>query len=194
MFDAAAADPAGPGVRALLDRADVALRGRTPGVFVVTAYRPSGAWPLAWSGVPSDIPVEPVAGPETFFLAPGPLGLRLIYVKPVLDPASRHRVGVIVAERVVSSSPGIRTIVLEGVLAMPIPVPVTVQPYSAATAARGFVVGAPNGQPLLVAQVSAQSIQDARESWRGRTSAVVLGILSLTLIVSMPRCCDGASR
>jgi len=185
LFDAAAADPAGPGVRALLDRADVALRGRTPGVFAVTAYRPSGAWPLAWSGVPSDIPVEPVAGPETFFLAPGPLGLRLIYVKPVLDPASGHRVGVVVAERVVSSSPGIRTIVLEGVLAMPTPVPVTVQPYSAAAAARGFVVGAPNGQPLLVAQVSTQSIQDARASWRGRTSAVVLGILALTLIVSM---------
>ena len=55
LFDAAAADPAGAGVRALLDRADQALRGRTAGVFAVTAYRPSGAWPLAWSGVPSEI-------------------------------------------------------------------------------------------------------------------------------------------
>jgi hypothetical protein len=50
LFDTAAADPAG--ARPLLDRADQALQGRTAGVFAVTAYRPSGAVPLAWSGVP----------------------------------------------------------------------------------------------------------------------------------------------
>ena len=38
------------------------------GVFAVTAYRPSGV-PLAWSGVPSEVPVERIAGPETYFLA-----------------------------------------------------------------------------------------------------------------------------
>ena len=63
LFDAAAADPAGAGVRALLDRTDQALRGRTAGVFAVTAHRPSGA-PLAWSGVPSEIPAERISGPE----------------------------------------------------------------------------------------------------------------------------------
>ena len=59
--------------------------------------------------MPSEIGVERIAGPETFFVAPGPLGLRLIYIKPVLDPVSGHRVGVVAAERVVSSSRGIRT-------------------------------------------------------------------------------------
>ncbi|HKY19735.1 MAG TPA: HAMP domain-containing sensor histidine kinase [Vicinamibacterales bacterium] len=186
LFDAAAADPAGPAVRVLLDRADQSLRGRAAGVFAVTAYRPSGAWPLAWSGVPSDIPAEPVMGPETFFLAPGPLGLRLIYILPVLDPSTNHRVGVVVAERVVSSSQGIRAVVSEGVLAMPTSVPVTVQPYSAAAAPGRFVVNAPNGQALLVAQVSAQSIQNGRARWRAHASAVVLGLLALTVIVSMP--------
>ena len=186
LFDAAAGDPAGPGVRALLDRADQALRGRTAGVFAVTAYRPSGARPLAWSGVPSDIPVERIAGPEAFFLAPGPLGLRLIYVRPVLDPAGTNRVGVVVAERIVSSSQGIRPGLSEGVLVMPTSVPVMVQPHSPAAAGSGFVVNAPNGQPLLIAQVDTPSIQDARSSWRGRTSAVVLGILALTFLVSMP--------
>ena len=107
LFDTAAADPAG--ARPLLDRADRALQGRTAGVFAVTAYRPSGAWPLAWSGVPSEIGVERIAGPETFFVARGPLGLRLIYIKPVLDPVTGNRVGVIAAERLVSSSRGIRT-------------------------------------------------------------------------------------
>jgi len=186
LFDAAAADPAGGGVRALLDRADQALRGRTAGVFAVTAYRPSGAWPLAWSGVPSEVPIERIGGPDTFFAAPGPLGLRLIYIKPVLDPASTHRVGVVVAERVVSSLRGIRTRTPEGVLAMPTVVPVTVRPYEPGAQANGFVVDSPKGQPLLLAHVSSQSIQEARATWRTRTAAVVLGILALTLIVSMP--------
>ncbi len=185
LFDAAAADPAGPGVRALLDRADQALRGRTPGVFAVTAYRPSGAWPLAWSGVPSEILVERIAGPETYFVAPGPLGLRLIYVKPVLDPSSLHRVGVVVSERVVSSLRGIRMPTDEGVLAMPTIVPVTVRPHSA-SGTNSFVVESPNDQPLLVAQVDGQAIQEARATWRRHISAAVLSILALTVIVSFP--------
>ena len=135
LFDTAAADPAG--ARPLLDRADQALQGRTAGVFAVTAYRPSGAWPLAWSGVPSEIGVERIAGPETFFVARGPLGLRLIYIKPVLDPVSGHRVGVIAAERLVSSSRGIRTAAPEeGVLSLPTLVPVTVRPHDPRERAR----------------------------------------------------------
>ena len=106
LFDTAAADPAG--ARPLLDRADQSLQARTAGVFAVTAYRPSGAWPLAWSGVPSEIAIDRIAGPEAFFVTPGPLGLRLVYIKPVPDPLSGHRVGVIAAERVISSSGGIR--------------------------------------------------------------------------------------
>ena len=98
-------------------------------MFAVTAYRPSGT-PLAWSGVPSEIDVERLVGPETYFVAPGPLGLRLIYIKPVLDPASGHRVGVIAAERVVTSSTGMRSVTPgEGQLALPTLAPVTVRPY-----------------------------------------------------------------
>ena len=113
--------------------------GRTAGVFAVTAYRPSGT-PLAWSGVPSEIEVDRIAGPETFFVAHGPLGLRLIYIKPVLDPVSGHRVGVIAAERLVSSSRGIRTAAPEeGVLSLPTLVPVTVRPHDPRASAAGFV-------------------------------------------------------
>ena len=161
LFDTAAADPAG--ARPLLDRADQALHGRTAGVFAVTAYRPSGAWPLAWSGVPSEIEVERIAGPETFFVAHGPLGLRLIYIKPVLDPVSGNRVGVIAAERLVSSSRGIHTAAPEeGVLSLPTLVPVTVRPHDPRATAPGFVIQSPLGQPLLIARVTPQAIQDTR--------------------------------
>ena len=181
LFDAAAADPAGLAVRTLLDRADQALRGRAQGVFAVTAYRPSGAWPLGWSGVPSDVPLDRIAGPETFFVAPGPLGLRLIYVKPVLDPGTGHRVGVVVAERVISSAQQIGPPASE-VLAIPTLVPVTVQPY--VPNSDGFVVAAPNGSPLLVARVPPDAIRDGRARYHNRTSALVLGLLALTLIIA----------
>ena len=184
-FDTAAVDPAG--ARPLLDRADQALQGRTAGVFAVTAYRPSGAWPLVWSGVPSEIGVERIGGPEAFFVARGPLGLRLIYIKPVLDPVSGHRVGVIAAERLLSSSRGIRTVAPEeGLLSLPTLVPATVRPYDPQGNAPGFVIQSPLGQPLLVARVTPAAIDQTRARWRGNISAIVLGILALTLIVAMP--------
>jgi signal transduction histidine kinase len=192
LFDTAAADPAG--ARSLLDRADQALQGRAAGVFAVTAYRPSGT-PLAWSGVPSEITVERTAGPEAFFVARGPLGLRLIYIKPVLDPVSGHRVGVIAAERLVSSSRGIRTAApAEGVLSLPTQVPVTVRPHDSSldgaqdkeSGASAFVVQSPLGQPILVARVTPEAIRDTRARWRSNISAVVLSILALTIVIAMP--------
>ena len=119
LFDAAAVDPTGPGVRALLDRADQVIRGRPPGLFAVTAYRPSGVWPLAWSGPASDIPTAIVDGPESVSVITGALGLRLLYVKPVLDPADSRRVGVVIAERVLTQSQGIRNAASQGRLEMP---------------------------------------------------------------------------
>jgi len=184
LFDTAAAGPAG--ARPLLDRADRALLGRTAGVFAVTAYRPSGT-PLAWSGVPSEIEVDRIAGPDAFFVARGPLGLRLIYIKPVLDPVNGHRLGVIAAERLVSSSRGIRTAAPdEGLLSLPTLVPVTVRPYDPLASVSGFVIQSPLGQPLLVARVTPDAIHETRAQWRGNISAVVLGILTLTLIVALP--------
>jgi signal transduction histidine kinase len=186
LFEAADADPAG--ARALLDRTDQSLDGRAPGTFAVTAYRPIGAWPLAWSGVPSEIPVERIGGPEEFFVAPGPLGLRLIYIRPVLDPSLSHKVGVVAAERVLSASRGIRTLDSEVVLSMPTIAPVVVRPHQLARPndPNSFIVRSPAGQPLLDARVSSESIQAARSAWRGKVSAVVLVILALALVVSIP--------
>jgi signal transduction histidine kinase len=120
-------------------------------------------------------------------VAPGPLGLRLVYIKPVLDPISGNRVGVIAAERLVSSSRGVRTASPEdGVLSLPTLVPAIVRPYDSGANAPGFVVQSPAGQPLLVARVTSEAVQETRARWRGNISAVVLGILALTLVVSLP--------
>jgi signal transduction histidine kinase len=188
LFDAAARDPAGPSATALFDRADQSLQGRTPEVFAVTAYRPSGSGtPLAWSGRPSDIPVERLSEAEAFFVESGPLGLRLVYVRPVTDASTSHRLGMIAAERVLSASRGIRAPSTDPALAIPTLLPVTVRPHDASRtdAGRTFVIAAPNGAPLLDASVSPGALRDARAEWRRNIAAVALTILAFTLIVSI---------
>ena len=50
---------------------------------------------------------------------------------------------------------------------MPTVVPVTVRPHNADAVPDGFLIDAPNGGPLLVAQISAPAIREARVRWRG---------------------------
>ncbi len=163
LFDAAAVDAAGPGVRALLDRADQVIRGRPTGLFAVTAYRPSGAWPLAWSGPASDVPAELVAGPESFLVTPGALGLRLLYIKPVLHPADNRRVGVVVAERVDHA------VARDSHRRIGRPLGDGAPRYQSASNrtirrrhTRDRCSASPDGRPLLMAQITEQSIRDAR--------------------------------
>ena len=188
LFDAAAADPVGAGARLLFDRADQSLEGRTAGEFAVSAYRPSGSGtPLAWSGRPSEIPLERLSEEETFFVESVPLGIRLVYIRPVTDSATGHRLGMIAAERVLSASRGIRTPSAEATLSIATVVPVAVRPHdpSLTSAPHTFVIAAPNGQPLLDARVTSDALQAARTMWRGNVVGIVLAILALALIVSM---------
>jgi signal transduction histidine kinase len=188
-FDRAAADPVGADARRLFELAEEALQGRNLNDFAVSAYRPSGSGtPLAWSGRPSEIPGERDAGAEeTFFVESVPLGIRLVYIRPVLDSATGHRVGMIAAERVLSASRGIRAPSSEATLSIPTIVPVTVRPHdaTAASAPHTFVITAPNGQPLLDARVTSDALQAARTTWRQNVVGVVLAILALALIVSI---------
>ncbi|HTL03033.1 MAG TPA: HAMP domain-containing sensor histidine kinase [Vicinamibacterales bacterium] len=187
-FDAAAADPVGTGARLLFDRADQALQGRTSGAFAVSAYRPSGSGtPLAWSGRPSEIPIERLSGDEAFFVHPVALGIRLVYISPVTDSATGHRLGIVAAERVLSASRGITTPTDEAILSIPTAVPVTVRPHDASLTnlPHTFVITAPNGQPLLDARVAPNALQEARAGWRGNVMGIVLVILALALIVSI---------
>ncbi|HEV3214125.1 MAG TPA: HAMP domain-containing sensor histidine kinase [Vicinamibacterales bacterium] len=187
LFDAAAADPAG--ARALFDRADQALAGREPGVFAVTAYRASASGtPLAWSGRPSEISVERLSEAEAFFVDSVSLGLRLVYVRPVIDVPSGHRLGMVAAERVLSETRGIRAVSSEVALSLPTLVPANVRPHQSPQDGEHdtFVVTSPRGEPLLDARISTEALHAARETWRSTVAAVALAILALTLIASVP--------
>ncbi len=188
LFEPAAADPEGASARALFDRADAALRARPAGVFAVTMYRASGdSRPLAWSGRPSEIDPARLAAGRTFFVQPGPLGLRLVFITPVSDPATGRRVGVIAAERVLSDSRGIQAPLADVPLAIPSAVPVTIRPYESADREPGtFLIASPDGDPLLDARVTAEALESASARWRGGVASMALAVLALTLAISVP--------
>src|SRR5262249_54912481 len=78
--------------------AQAAAVAHTPDVeLAVTAYS-LGGMPPAWAGRPSELPRDRLEGDEAWFIAPGALGLRLVYVMPVNDAGGR-RVGTVAAEQ-----------------------------------------------------------------------------------------------
>ena len=89
------------GQRALFDLLrDVRLgRGGTTDV-AITIYDSQGV-ARAWAGRPSDLPQDRISGASDFFVTPSPLGLRLVYVQPILASPTR-RVGSVAAENILS--------------------------------------------------------------------------------------------
>ena len=83
--------------RRLFAAADAALAQAQDADYALTAYGTDGR-PLAWDGRPSELPADRLQGDEAWFFARGALGLRLVYVTPVMT-AGGERVGAIAAER-----------------------------------------------------------------------------------------------
>ena len=101
---AASLDAGENGQRALFDLLrDARLgRGSTRDV-AITIYDARGA-ARAWAGRPSDLPQGRISGASDFFVTPSPLGLRLVYVQPILASPAR-RVGSVAAEDILSPTP-----------------------------------------------------------------------------------------
>ena len=173
---AAAAETAAS--RKLFETADASLRELAPGTEVaVTVYADAGR-PVAWSGRPSELPGDRVTGPEAWFFAQGPLGLRLVYVTPVTAPDGT-RVGTVAAERALASA-GVRSgnsapYQYEASLA-----PVSIYPafHGASATGRGFDVRAPNGNRLLHASIASADLSIARQQWRRAAISVALMALA----------------
>ena len=126
----------------------------------VTVYG-AAASARAWAGRPSEIPARRVLGDRSFFVAPGPLGLRLVYIEPVLaQPVGAgppRRIGSIAAERVLSPAPGVADTPSDAFrLDTPI-ADVVVRPRAGqpalGPAPRAFELRSPHGEQLLEAAV-----------------------------------------
>ncbi len=146
----------------------------------------------AWAGRPSEIPAHRVLGDRTFFVAPGPLGLRLVYIEPVLGQAGGAappgRIGSIAAERVLSPAPGVAETPSD---AFPLDAPiadVVVRPHAGNPAPgsgpRAFELRSPYGERLLDATVSDIDLRAARSDWRRAVRDLSLAFVVLVVLIA----------
>ena len=171
----------------------------------VTVYDGSGS-ARAWAGRPSEIPRDRVLDEETFFVAPGPLGLRLVYVRSLRidhDPnATGRRVGSVAVERVLSPASGLGAPPVETYrLQASIADVVLRTVYEGAGAGSGpyvFGLQSPEGEILLEAEVAEAALVEARQGWRRTSRSLLLALLAFVLVSAcvpqVPTPKDGPSR
>ena len=156
----------------------------------VTIYGPGGL-PEAWSGRPSEIAPDRVTGGTSLFATPGPLGLRLVAVEPVLrrrgSAEGEGRVGTVVVERLLSPdqpTPGTPEPAFRfASSSAPVLLRVWSGPRDAAADASRFVVKGPDGARLLEADVLPAALAGARRAWRSRVLSLVVLILAVTVLL-----------
>ncbi len=183
-------------LRALFGVVDVATVTDAASDLAITVYGVSSV-AVAWAGRPTELPVERLSGPESVFIAPGPSGLQLVYVRPVFMVPDAEgsgddavRIASIAAERPLSShptgeSPGDVDYVIDTSL-----VPATLRARFEGAGDRPeegrFLISAPDGQALLEVQVSSADLNAARQRWRGGLLSLILALLALTVLAAVP--------
>jgi signal transduction histidine kinase len=189
---AGALDDRDRGRRPLFDLLQRAGAGSSSGDLAVTIYGADGQV-LAWSGRPSTLPAERLAGPPAVFAAPGPLGLRLVHVAPVVlerAGAVPRRLGTVAAERVLSPAAGVGAPAPEYRLVASL-VPVTLSPGFARGVGReheaAILIRSPSGEPLVEARVARSALDAARATWRRRATGLAgLALVATLLLLGAP--------
>jgi signal transduction histidine kinase len=162
----------------------------------LTLYSAAGT-PLAWSGRPSDLPPDRLQGPRALFVAPGPMGPRLVFVDPRSHPQQpSRRLGLTAVEQVLGpDEPADRSNEAELVTSF---VPVALRaPYEGAGESAtpyGFLIRGPDGAPVLEAEVSPSALRRLRERVRGTAVSIALAVLALTALVLMVPLTDARER
>ena len=188
--------------RSLFEIVRAAVDDERPADLAVTVYGPN-ATARAWSGRPSEIPRERILGGSALFVAPGPLGPRLIHLEPVVDnrgPAMAglpRRLGSVAAERALSPAPSVGDPAVDTLL-----LPTSIAPVSLRTAADGvaatppfsFRLLAPTGEPLLEASVARSDLEQTREGWRRSVLGTTLAVLALTVLLMAGPLLDWRAR
>ena len=181
--------------RRLFAAADAALTQSDDAEFAVTAYSAEGQ-PLAWSGRPSELPDDRLQGDEAWFFARGALGLRLVYVAPVM--AAGRRAGTIAAERSLGPPPanraaGADAFTFDSGIA-PVSIELSFEGAGTSPDASTFAVAAPDGKPLLTATINPADLIRSRERWRRATWSLTLVTFALTLVLLCGPLLDWRSR
>jgi signal transduction histidine kinase len=164
--------------------------GHDPSI-ALTIYAIDGT-PLAWVGRPSSLPRERLDGPAALFVAPGALGLRLVYLVPVTFNAvsgGGSVRGAVVAESVLSATRGLPGAVDAGHTIDVLGLPVEVRPRFGGAGARGgngtFLVRSSSDEVLLEARLAPEQVREARGRWRHgvRGATAVAAALSILVLL-----------
>jgi signal transduction histidine kinase len=172
----------------LFARASLLVQNTAEGGAAVTVYAVHGGRtsPVAWAGRPSELPLERVNGPAALFIAPGPLGFRLVRVQPVVG-RDGGRLGAVAAERVFSAQTAVGDAVRER---FTFETTIAVASLRAAFEGAGersrpdsFVVRAPDGRPLVEATVAAGDLRAARAGFQQGVTGAVLAVVALIVLL-----------
>ncbi len=154
----------------------------------ITVATPDGT-AVAWAGRPQAVPQAPAVDEPSLVLAPGALGLRLVYAEALpAEGTARRSLGTIAAEQLLSRSSGVEA---RNTLSAPYEtglVPVLLTPRflgSAAERADGTVItiAAPSGAPLVDVTIAPGAIARLREAWWHRLIGAVATTFALTCLV-----------
>ena len=160
----------------------------TGGGFSITIYDGAGD-ARAWAGRPSEIPDERILGGRAYFVAPGPLGLRLVHVEPILldADAEMRRVGSVAGELVLSPALGLHDPSQTSYhLTAPIADARLRTVYEGAGTMPGtlaFPLQSPDGDLLLDAEVLEGDLVAARRGWRRLVLLLLLAGIAFALVV-----------
>ena len=190
----AAAQDDARAARRLFAAADAALAQADAADFAVTAYGSNGR-PLAWGGRPSELPADRLQGEQAWFFAQGALGLRLVYVTPVIT-ADGQRVGTIAAERSLgpattprrsatsdaTSEANARAGAFQYASRMaPVSIELRFEAGRTTPDASVFEVAAPSGAHLFTASIDATDLARTRDRWRRASTSLALMMLAVSL-------------
>ena len=179
-------------VRSLFEIVRAAVDDEGPADLAVTVYGPN-ATARAWSGRPSEIRRERILGDSALFVAPGPLGPRLIHLEPVVGDSGSataaglpQRYGSVATERALSPAPSVGDPAIDSLI-----LPTSIALVSLRTAGDGaadtppfsFRLLAPSGESLLEASVARSDLEQTRKEWRRSVLGTTLAVLALTVLL-----------
>jgi signal transduction histidine kinase len=156
-------------------------------VLALTVFDAAGH-ATAWSGRASRLPLERVQSGSSLFVAPGPPGLRLVAIEPVLSKGQggqRRRLGSVAAEAAPSKTltdPSAEEFTVASWLG-PVSLRRAFADRPQVSRPGQFIVRSSPGEALLEASVAASAPAETRARWQHRGRAVALTVLGVTALL-----------
>ncbi len=157
----------------------------------VTIYDTAGA-PRGWAGRASDLPKERTkATTASLFVAPSPLGLRLVYLEPIAGDPAHVRLGSVAAEGVLTAPPpasillttsSYEMVTPRGTVSLRVHQPGAPSPPERPDE-RHFAIVGTDGTALVDASVSYAAVGRDRDAHRRAVAGLALGVFAITILL-----------